>query len=408
MVNGIRIRASAVTLFMAVFSAITAMGQGTADFLPKLKSGETVRVVCFGDSVTGLYYHSGGRRTYTDMLGIALRKAVANADVSMINAGFSGNTAAAGLKRIQRDVISQKPDLVTVMFGLNDMTRRSLTQYRENLVEIVERCRAAGSQVLLCTPNAVTDTASRPTAKLVQYCDVMREVAAAKGVLLCDTYAAFAELRETDRRRWRLTMSDSIHPNMGGHRFIAEQIAKSLTGESVSLHGTPPPVDPLRRVRENIASGKPIRVLAMNPFQALIAPVLKAAGAKKPIEVTVWNTDQKSLTQIETQARTTVRKLKPDLVVIAVPRGAACASAEEFIKAHTWIQNWSLSFGRLEWDCVVVHPSVYEPDVPEPNRDDQIRELVSAHDLHLIDRLPDDKRSTAEIFRSWFARELKN
>jgi len=35
---------------------------------------ETVRIVCFGDSLTGVYYHTGGRRAYSDMLGIALKK----------------------------------------------------------------------------------------------------------------------------------------------------------------------------------------------------------------------------------------------------------------------------------------------------------------------------------------------
>lgn len=378
------------------------MGAGIEALSAKLESGEPVRVVCFGDSVTGLYYHTGGRRTYTDMLGIALQKAVPEASVTMINAGVSGNTTIAGLKRLDRDVIAKKPDLVTVMFGLNDMVRQPLDRYRENLEQIVRRCRAAGSEVLLCTPNAVTDTPSRPTDKLVQFCAVMREVATKHKVPLCDTYAAFAELREKDHVRWRLTMSDPIHPNMGGHRFIAEQITESITGKSVSLNGTPPPADPLQHVRERREDGKPIQVLAMNPIHRWITPILKFA------DVSAWNTDQKTLPQIEAHARSSVRKLKPDLVVIAVPREAAYASEEEFIKAYTWIQNWSLSFGRQEWDCVVIHPSVIAPKASGQNRDDLIRKLVSAHDLHLIDRQDGDGRPGQEIVRSWFLRELED
>ncbi len=89
----------------------------------KLLAGEAARVVCFGDSVTGVYYHTGSRRAYTDMLGIALRKLAPQAKVEMINAGISGHTTENALARIDRDVIVHKPDLVTVMFGLNDMTR---------------------------------------------------------------------------------------------------------------------------------------------------------------------------------------------------------------------------------------------------------------------------------------------
>lgn len=33
---------------------------------------ESVRIVCFGDSITGTYYHSGGRRAWPEMLQIAL------------------------------------------------------------------------------------------------------------------------------------------------------------------------------------------------------------------------------------------------------------------------------------------------------------------------------------------------
>ena len=88
----------------------------------KMLAGEAVRVVCFGDSVTGVYYHTGSRRAYTDMLRIALRQAAPQASIEMFNAGISGHTTENALARIDRDVISHQPDLVTVMFGLNDMT----------------------------------------------------------------------------------------------------------------------------------------------------------------------------------------------------------------------------------------------------------------------------------------------
>ena len=89
----------------------------------KLEADQAVKIVCFGDSVTGVYYHTGGRRAYTAMVGVALSGAFPKAGVTAINAGISGNTTADGLKRMQKDVLAHKPDLVTVMFGLNDMVR---------------------------------------------------------------------------------------------------------------------------------------------------------------------------------------------------------------------------------------------------------------------------------------------
>ena len=63
--------------------------------------------------------------------------------------------------------------------------------------------------------------------------------------------------------------------------------------------------------------------------------------------------------------------------------------------------NWSLSFGYQEWDCVVIHPSVTEPDATGP-RDDLIRQLIRAQHLHFIDRKPGDKEPATELFQRWF------
>ena len=59
--------------------------------------------------------------------------------------------------------------------------------------------------------------------------------------------------------------------------------------------------------------------------------------------------------------------------------------------------NWTLSFGSQEWDCVVIHPSVADPDHADAPPDDLVRQLVRAQDLSLIDRRSDDHRTAQEI-----------
>ena len=46
---------------------------------------EPVRIVCIGDSITGVYYHSGGMRAYPEMLQIALQKLHPKAKVIVRN-----------------------------------------------------------------------------------------------------------------------------------------------------------------------------------------------------------------------------------------------------------------------------------------------------------------------------------
>ncbi len=94
------------------------------------------------------------------MLGIALQRMFPKARLQMTNAGVSGNTTAAALARMERDVLTCKPHLVVVMFGMNDMAFDAQgmadTQIAErqarfgvNLREIIRRCRDAGAKVLL-------------------------------------------------------------------------------------------------------------------------------------------------------------------------------------------------------------------------------------------------------------------
>ena len=368
-------------------------------------SEKPVTIVCLGDSVTGVYYHTGGRRAYPEMLEIAIKRAVPKTNVTVINAGISGHTTQNGLERLDHDVLSKKPDLVTVSFGLNDMTRIPEDQFRKNLETIVARCREIKAEVVLCTPNAVINTGGRPTEKLERYCDVIRATARDLKLSVCDQYRAGAAQRAKDAWAWRLTLSDEIHPNMDGHKLMAEELCRTITGESVSLKEVGPPSPVLAKTLEQAKPSKPIRVLAMPPFDTLIGPAIKRQHPHAVVEVTAWPTDGKSLAELEEAAKQTVRAMKPDLVVLSVPRAATADSDEQFVKSYSWVMNWSLSFGLQEWDCFVVHPSVVVPGPAAP-RDDLVRQLVKAQHLSLVDRAAGDASSSAEeLLAKWLAEQ---
>lgn len=372
----------------------------------KLLSGQPVKVVCFGDSVTGTYYHTGSRRAYTDMLGIALQRVSGRSNVEMINAGISGHTTVNALARIDRDVLAHKPDLVTVMFGLNDMTRVPLEDYRANLKTIVRKCRDIGAEVVLATPNNVVDTSGRPTAKLVTYCDIVRQVGSELEVPVCDVYQQLSGLRAIEPFEWRLLMSDAIHPNMAGHQRIAEQLARSITGLKVSLASVPPSQPALLQTRSRTDAGQPVRVLAMTPYDEVIKSSLQKEMGDVQVEVISWPVEGLSVAQIEQDAKGRVRSLKPDLVLIGVPPAATADTDEAFARSYAWIMNWSLNFGRPTWDCVVIHPSVADSESVTPPRADLIRRLVRAQDLHLIDRVSGDRSDPGTVITEWFASHL--
>ncbi|MDA1158122.1 MAG: GDSL-type esterase/lipase family protein [Planctomycetota bacterium] len=372
-----------------------------------LLSGDPVKVVCFGDSVTGVYYHSGSHRAYTDMLGIALQRVSGVPNVEMINAGISGHTTVNALARIDRDVLAHNPDVVTVMFGLNDMTRVSLDDYRANLKTIVEKCRSVGAEVVLATPNNVIDTPSRPTNKLIMYCDVVREVGRETGVSICDTYQQLDGIRAIEPFGWRLMMSDAIHPNMAGHKSMAERLAQTITGAQVSLANEPPSLPALQRTLARIKDNQPVRVLAMAPYDSIIKSALQNVSNEVQVDLTPWPVEGLSLAQIEQDAKALVRASKPDLVLIAIPQSAVAESDETFASSYAWTMNWSLNFGPPTWDCVVIHPSVADTTANLRPRDDLVRQLVAAQDLHLVDRKTGDVAEPVKLIEAWLTDELK-
>ncbi len=378
--------------------------------LPKthalLQSDKSLKIICFGDSVTGVYYHSGSRRAYTDMLGIALKKSYPQAKLTMINAGISGHTTVNAISRIKKDVLKHQPTLVTIMFGLNDMTRVPLEKYEANLKSIVQQCRSIDAEVLLCTPNSVVSTSGRPTKKLIAYCEVVRKVSKELHVPLCDCYEQMQQIRNKNEQDWKLLMSDTIHPNMDGHKRMAEMIAKSITGKTVSLADVTPLEPVLAKTKSRLQAKQPIKIIAMPPLDILIQQAFKEIVPTAKLEVILWSTQGKSLKQIHADARTLVRRTKPDLVLIAIPHDAKTDSVDSLASSYSGIMNSALNFGKPTWDCIVVHPLVITPGKTNTKYDKMIRRIVGAQDLFLIDRPSDQKETAKKIVTDWLKKQL--
>lgn len=373
-----------------------------------LRAGtEPVRIVCFGDSVTGVYYHTGGRRAYTELLPVALKQVYPNARVEAFNAGISGHTTVDALARLDTDVLAHKPHLVTVMFGLNDMTRVPLEDYEANLATIIRKCRETGAEVILCTPNSVAETPARPIAKLLEYLEGIRRVSEREQAPVADCHAAFEAVRAGDPFQWLMRMSDEIHPNMMGHKLIAEKIVQAISGRPVSLEAEGPPQPLLPRMLALLKEGKPIRVCAMPPYDALVPQAITAAAPGASVDVTPWPVEGMTLPQIEESAKQ-VREWKPDLVVVAVPASATADSREQFVRSYKWVLNFALSFGHQEWDCIAVLPSVTAPitDADAREREPLARALVWAQDIGMVERPAGDTRTAGALLTAWWGEQI--
>lgn len=373
-----------------------------------LQTGQPVTIVCLGDSITGVYYHTGGRRAYPEMLQIALERIYPEARITVHNAGISGDTTGGALARLNRDVLAHRPHLVTVMFGMNDLVRLPLDEFKQNLKEIGTRCRQAGAEVLLCTQNSVMETPTRPGARLAEFTQAIRDVGREESLGVVDCFALYEAVRASDTLEWTLLHSDEIHPNMDGHKRLAEAIAQSVSGKEVSLKDVGPPEPAMWHTRELLAAGKPVKVLAMPPYDQWIGPALTALYPDAQVTVSCWPTEGQSLAELELAAQK-VRAMAMDLVVIAVPASASADTPEEFHRHYSWIMNWSLSFGVQQWDVIVALPSTARTDLTATERrDDELaHRLVVAQDLHRITPPEGDTTPLPELLSAWLKEHME-
>jgi acyl-CoA thioesterase-1 len=179
---------------------------GAAACNKSVQPSEANRVIAFGDSlVYGVGTTSGN--SFVSLLSQRL-------SVSIVNAGFPGDTTGSALARLKASVLDRNPSVVIVLLGGNDLLQSVPLQQRiSNITSIATQIRATGAAVILVGlsegnvfdpyEGALPGIASQTSSTLVP------------GVL--DGIYGDPNL-----------MSDSVHPNDAGHKIMADRIEPAL------------------------------------------------------------------------------------------------------------------------------------------------------------------------------------
>jgi len=390
----------------------------TAQLLAEAR--EPVRIVCFGDSITGIYYHSGNRRAWPEMLEIALTRLYPKASLEVINAGVSGNTSAQGLARIQRDVLDRKPQLVVVMFGMNDLAYGSVSPERDaaekaafvnRLKTIITQCRAIDAEVILCTQNPICAEAlpRRPPERVGEFAELIRRTGAELGVPVTDIYTEWTTLRKTTPRAWRLLMSETIHPAMAGHMRIAEAVAKTISGRVVSLSDVLPEQPVCGGLIARLKEGKPVKLAVPARLEpAIRAMVLRRFPSAALTIIPV--AEEKATLAAAVEAYKKVRDLKPDFVFVSLaPELLSFEDEESFIRQVSWLIDESLPFSGPVWTAVGVDPILLTAGLTQKQQTglDLFRDIVRGHDLDWIGQPADSSGSLQTVLNQWFGKQIE-
>lgn len=180
----------------------------------------TKTIIFFGDSLTAGYgLHNPSSESYPALIQEKIRDA--RVPWRVVNAGVSGETTAAGLRRVDW-VLRQPVDVFVLALGGNDMLRGiDPVITRSNLQGIIDRVRAKYPTAKVVLAGMEVPTTMGP-AYVESFRAVFPDVARKNAVALIPF------LLEGVGGREQLNQPDGIHPTAKGHAMMADHVWKFL------------------------------------------------------------------------------------------------------------------------------------------------------------------------------------
>ena len=221
-----------------------------------------VTIACLGDSVTHgcfeIYKTNEGHiATFCraeEAYPALLKREIANlfpfASPVIVNAGVSGDKSYGGLERLERDVLSFRPDLVIVNFGLNDSMNKDveggLETYDQSMRAIFEKVLMSGAELILLTPNYMNRGISpflteemfigiareaavvQNSGILTRYVETAKKAARDMSVPVADAYAVWQALDKNGVDTDALLSNNINHPTKEAHGFFVQEIMRRI------------------------------------------------------------------------------------------------------------------------------------------------------------------------------------
>ena len=205
-----------------------------------LKDGD--RVCFYGDSITDQRFYCAEIETY-------VHTRFPNLHVSFIDSGVGGDTVRGGWAgpinlRLKRDVFAFKPNVVTIMLGMNDAAYKPFNKkifniYKNGYEHIIRELKRhlPGVRIVLLGTTPYDDITHKPkfpggyNAVLVRYCRFVHHLAVRNHLLYVDFNAPMVKvLQEAEKINPALAKQifpGRIHPSAAGQMMMALALLKA-------------------------------------------------------------------------------------------------------------------------------------------------------------------------------------
>ncbi len=202
-----------------------------------LKKGDRVAIV--GDSITEQKLYSRYMEDYFAACAPQL-------DLWCVQLGWGGETAAGFLGRMDVDLLSFKPSVVTTCYGMNDggygpYRDGTGASYERAMRMLIEKTKASGARIVAGTPGAVdtryygrggAGAADIYNVTLEKLGQIDRKLAGELGVGFADVHAPMMSAMTAAKAKFGADFDvcgrDGVHPQADGHLVMAYALLKGL------------------------------------------------------------------------------------------------------------------------------------------------------------------------------------
>ncbi|MEM0925582.1 MAG: SGNH/GDSL hydrolase family protein [Planctomycetota bacterium] len=239
---------------MRVFLPLLSLVFATTIFAQEAKENGSISVgqanLTAGDCVIFLGDSITHQRLYTQYIEDFFITRFPETPLRFHNAGISGDLAWDALQRLDRDVLSKKPALVTILLGMNDgryrpFDREVFDTYRQDMTLLLDRLGEAGVVVSPITPTMFDAVAAKAASKkrprdpavlseynaaLAYFGNWLRDLSDERGLHSIDMFGPLNQLtREKRKDDPTFTyIADAVHPGPSGQLIMAHSWLSDL------------------------------------------------------------------------------------------------------------------------------------------------------------------------------------
>lgn len=196
--------------------------------IKKMNNGQKIKYIVFGDSISTGCEALLPEEAYYNLFKTYLENTF-GCHIELINKSIGGESTNEAVLRYQEDIIDNKPDLVTISYGMNDqcwfnLSTGALTEYENRIKAMIEDMLQSGIEVVIITPCCPNELWFHTTNSMDKYVQVLIGLANTYHLPIADVHYIWGKELEVGKVSSSLLLNDINHPTSYGHNIYFQAL----------------------------------------------------------------------------------------------------------------------------------------------------------------------------------------